>query len=192
MNVSFFRSVVEIFSGTRSHFNNVCINEWIKVRNTFSQVELPYSVIIENLLIKVLSTFEQDFCRGPFSNSIKCINNQLSRKIITIYLCYGVYIFSETNYCHNLSNIYSNFSILDLWGTIKSNLPDSMVIQRDINASKAAVGIPTAALYITLSELIKKETGKVWKASVDEILALPLSYKLSFQPILDNIKSNLT
>jgi hypothetical protein len=67
-----------------------------------------------------------------------------------------------------------------------------MVIQRDINASKAAVGIPTAALYITLSELIKKETGKVWKASVDEILALPLSYKLSFQPILDNIKSNLT
>ncbi len=192
MNPSLFRSTVEIFSGVRAHFNNVCINEWNKVYKSFSQVKSPYSIIIEKLLLKALATFEDDFCRGSFSNSIKRINNQLSRKIITIYLCYGVHIFSDSDICYTLGNIYPNFNVDYLWNTIISNLPYGEIIKRKIQESKAQGGIPTAALYITLSELIEKETGKEWQPSTDEILALPLSYKLSFKPIIDSIKNGLT
>ena len=191
MNLSFFRSVVEIFSGKRVHFNNVCIEECIKVRKSFSQEKLPYSVIIEKLLLKVLSTFENDFCRGSFSNSIKSINTQLARKIITIYLCYGVHIFSESDICYYLGNKYPNFIVHNLWVTIIYKLPYSKIIKHNIEESKAQDGIPTAALYITLSELIEKETGKEWKASANEILTLPLSYKFSFKSVFDSIENDL-
>lgn len=191
MQPSFIRSIMEIISGTRYHFNKVCIPAWKDVYNSFLQEAWPYSVVIKNLLSPVMVSFENDFCRGVFSNSLKDIDKELSRRIIFIYLCYAVYLFTITKFCRDLSALDSNFNSDKLWKKVLSIASDCKPTKLKIEESKNAGGDPIAGLYLTLSEIVEEGTGRNWKGSGAKWLSLPVLYLQRIHVSLDNLEKDL-
>jgi len=191
MAISFFRNIIETISGIRHHFNKVCVPAWMDIYDCFIQEPWPYSAVVKNLLAPVMVSFENDFCRGVFSNSLKDIDKEASRSIAFIYLCYAVYLFTITKVCRDLSALDSSFNTDKLWEKVLSTAPDCRSTKLKIEESKNAGGDPIAALYLTLSEVVEEKSGSSWKGSGAKWLSLPVLYMQRLHVSLDDLEKEL-
>ena len=188
---SLSKNIWKIVSGKNLHFNNVCLPEWGKVYKNFQKDVWPYSFVADPILVFVLTSFEHDFCGGIFSHSLRKVDKKLARKIISIYLSYAVYLFTETQFCKEFSALYSNFNGSILWEKVISRIPECEATKLRIDESKNAGGDPVAGLPIELSEIAEELTGKKWKGSTVEWGSLPLAYMQSFGMVIDALNKGL-
>jgi len=188
---SLFKDISEIVSGKRSHFNNVCVREWNKVYENFQKNSWPYSVVTKHLLALVLTSFENDFCRGGFSHSLRKVDRKLARKVIAIYLSYAIHLFSKTQFCKDVSGLYSNFNVEILWDKVCSKASECKAIRLRIKQSKNSGGRPIAGLYNSISEVVGKISGEKWKGSGADLLSRPIIYMQNLGLALDNLRREL-
>ncbi len=183
----------KIVSGKNLHFNSVCLPEWSQIYEDFQKDIWPYSYVTRLMLVFVLTFFEHDFCGGVFSHSLKKVDKTNTRKIVSIYLSYAIYLFTVTQFCKDLSIQHPKFDSNTLWEKLLSRMPECKAAKLTIDESRKQGGDPIVGLSLQLSEVAEELTGTPMKrrSRGDDLLNLPIVYMDSFRMVIDELNKGL-
>jgi len=196
----YFRSLAsnieEISLGKRYHFNKVFAPEWaIAYKRLVECEQEPYSLVFQHLMLPVRELLYYDFCHrfGTFTHALKFVSVNLARQILSIYVCYTVSHFLQSQFCRDLAKFFPDYDGSRLWQIVICKLPESRVYKEEIENYKVH-GEKDIFPWICLQvhETIKKQSGQKLQApDPRKWLSSRIVYSEYYRSALDLLEDEL-